>query len=240
MQRTIGRLSLATVAVFAFAAAPAMATTVTTGSATNVKTTTVVFHATIDTGGLATAWQFQLGKTKNYGRGTPLQQIAPGQGVVDVTWTVRNLSANTKYHYRVAATTGVGSTYYPLNVFYGNDATFTTKTTGKLLLVHKTLTVANGKISVPLRCDSSLACSGRFTINTRAKLHGNKKLATVLCATRVFTIRAGKTSTLTVRARGACLGLLNAAPKHTIKAQLTSNPRTGQRAIISQVTLALG
>lgn len=239
MQRTIGRLRLgvvAGVAVFAFAVAPAMAaTTVTTGSATNVKTTTVVLHATIDTGGDATAWEFQLGTTKNYGRNTPIQQISSGQGIVNVTWTVRNLSPNTRYHFRIAATTSTGEPYYLLNVFFGNDATFTTNTTGRLLLVHKTLSVVNGKIFVPLRCDSALACSGRFTISTR----GSKRLATVVCATRLFTIRAHKTSTLTARARGMCLGLLNASPTHTIKGTLTSHPRTGQRAIVRQVILAL-
>jgi len=242
MQRTIRRLSvgvLVAAASSALAAAPAMATTVTTGSATSVKTTTAVLHATIDTGGVATAWQFQLGKTKSYGRGTPLQQIGPGQGVVTVTWRVRNLSPNTKYHFRIAATTSTGQPYYLLNAFFGNDHTFTTKTTGKLLLTNKRLTVTHGVISVPLRCDSSIACRGRFTINTRAKLQGSKKVATVLCATRTFTIRARRTSTLTVRASGACVGLLTAAHSHSIAAKLTSNPRTGQRAIISQVTLAL-
>lgn len=43
-----------------------------------------------------------------------------------------------------------------------------------------------------------------------------------------------------VRVRHACLELLRSAPNHTVTAKLTSNPRTGQKALIAKVKLVLG
>lgn len=243
MQRSIRRLILAILAggvLSAFTAAPALATTVTTGPATRVTTTTAVLTGAIDTGGQATAWQFQWGKTAAYGHGSTLQTIPAGNGIVSVSSQAARLSPDTKYYFRLVATTGTGTTYYPLNVTFGNGRTFTTKATGKLLLLSGHLVITNGFLFVPLRCSSDLACTGRFTISTRAKLQHSKALATVLCATTFFNIRKHKTATIKVRARGGCLALLRSSPHQSHTAKLTSNPRTGQKALIKTVVLVLG
>lgn len=243
MQRITRRLVLAILAgltLSAFAATPALATTVTTEPASNRTTTTAVLNGVIDTGGVATAWQFQWGRTKSYGHGTPLEQIPAGRGTVPVSWKLQNLSPNTTYHFRLVATTGTGTTNYPLNVTFGGDQTFATKTTGRLVLIRTRLPVVHGFVSVQLRCVSGLSCRGRFTINTRAKLSKSKHFATVLCATTTYTIGQHKTKTINARVRGGCLALLRTSPHQTRTAKLTSNPRTGQHAVIRTVILTLG
>lgn len=243
MQRIIVRLGVGVVAglaLLAFSAAPALATTVTTEPASNVSTTAAVLNGAIDTGGAATAWQFQWGTTSKYGHGTPLQQIPAGNDVVPVSWQLTDLRPNTKYHFRLVATTGTGSRYYPLNPFFGRDMTFKTKATGKLLLLRHRLIVTNNFVSVPLFCQSGLTCHGRFTIGTLGRIQGTNTFANVLCATTFFTIPADRKGTIRVRVRHGCLALLNSSPSRSVIAKLTSNPRTGQKALITKVVLALG
>ncbi len=243
MRRIIGRLSvgvLTSAAISAFAAAPTMATTVTTGPATNVTETTAILQGAINTGTVATAWQFQWGTTTTYGRSTPPQQIAAGNGTVPVSSTLTGLKPNTKYHFRLAATTGTGTSYYPLNVTFGHDLTLTTKATGRVLLVRSRLVVTSNFLSVLLRCASGLKCHGRFTISARARIQNTHAFATVLCATKFYTVRAHRVGTTRVKVRHACLELLRGSPDHTVTAKLTSNPRTGQKALIAKVKLVLG
>lgn len=243
MQRTIGRLGLGIVtglAVFALWAAPALATTVTTQPASRVTTTTAVLNGVIDTGGVATAWQFQFGKTTRYGGSTPLQQIPSGNGTVPVSWKLTGLRPNTTYHFRLVATTGTGGGYYPLNPVFGQDMRFTTRPSGRLLLLRHRLIVRNNFVSVPLLCSSGLTCRGRFTISTLGRIQGTGTFANVLCATTFFTIPAHRTASVRVRVRHGCLALLNASRTHRVIAKLTSSPRTGQKALIAKLILVLG
>lgn len=243
MQRTIGRLGLGIVtglAVFAFWAAPALATTVTTKPAKNVTTTTATLNGVIDTGGVATAWQFQWGTTTKYGNSTPIQVIPAGSGTVQVSWQLTGLTPKTEYHFRLVATTGTGSNYYPLNPFFGRDKHFKTHSTGKEELLSHRLIVHDGFVSVPLRCQSALTCHGRFTIGTLGRIQGTRTFANVLCATRFFTIPAHHNGTLQTRVRPGCVDLLNGSRSRSVIAKLTSNPRTGQKALITVVVLALG
>ncbi len=243
MQRTIGRLGLGIVlglAFFAVSAAPALAATVTTEPATQVRTTSATLNGVIDTGGVATVWQFQWGTTTKYGRSTPLQQIPAGNGTAPVAWPVNNLIPNTTYHFRLVASTGSGATYYPLTPVFGRDMRFKTTATGRLVLLSHRLIVTNNFLSVPLLCMSGLQCHGRFTISAAGRIQGTHELANVLCATTFFTIPAHRKGNVRVRVRRGCLALLNNSPSHSVLAKLTSNPRTGQKALITIVSLALG
>jgi hypothetical protein len=226
--------------LLAATAAPALATSVTTQPASNRTTSSALLNGVIDTGGVATAWQFQWGKTTVYNHGTPVQQIPAGMGTVPVSFELTELAPNTTYHYRLVATTGVGSAYYPLTVTFGNDVTFTTKATGRLELVRRRLVVTNNSLSVPLRCVSDLRCHGRFTISTLGRIEHTRAFANVLCATTFFAVRAHKTGTVSVRVRNGCLSLLRSSRSHSVIGKLTSNPRTGQKALITKVTLVLG
>jgi len=245
MQRTIRRLALSTfagLALSALAAAPAMATSVITEHASSVKATSAFLHGVIDTGGVATTWQFQYGKTTAYSSGTPVKTIPAGQGNVPVSWEVTHLSPNTVYHFRLVATTSSGNTAYPVAVTRGRDLTFRTKTTGRLLLDATRLFVTNGVVSVPFTCDSSVACKSRFSITTRTRIAKGKKLATIDCAVTkpAFTIAKHKQKTVSAQVRPACMTLLDKSRDRRIIAKLTSNPSaTGQKAVIRTVILIL-
>lgn len=214
------------------------ATTVTTEPASKVTATSAVLHGVVGTGGVATTWQFQYGRTTGYGSGTPVESIAAGSATVPVSWAVTHLTPLTRYHFRLVAVTGSGST---VKTIYGGDLTFTTGATGKLLLDSTKLTVRNRSLSAPFTCSSSLACSTRFSVTTRARIRKSKKLATVDCVTskRFFKIPAHKRRTLTAGVRPACLTLLGKARHHSIGAKLTANPHTGQHAVIRKVILVL-
>jgi hypothetical protein len=243
MQRTIRQLVLATssvVVLSALVAAPAFATTMTTEPASPVAATTAVLTGVVTTGGVATAWQFQYGTTPSYGQNTPLQQIPAGKGNVSVSWMVQGLSPSTTYHFRLVGITGIGTYTSPLNVAFGRDLTFTTNSTGRMGLVRHRLIVTNGFVSIPLRCMSGVTCHGRFTISTLGRIHNTNTFANVLCATTFFTIGAQRTNRIRVRVRSGCLTVLRGSPHRRVIAKLTSNPRTGQKALIARVTLVLG
>jgi len=239
MLRTIRRLALITssgLGLMALLAPAALAATATTLPATQVTTTSAVLNGSVATGGQATEWQFQFGTSTHYNKGTPIESIPAGRGTVHVSWKLINLTPNTTYHFRLVAITGIGGKYVEKD--YGADRTFTTKPAGKLLLTSKKLKVSGGFVTAPLKCQSTLACNGRFNINTATTKNGT--LVHLVCATTFFTIPAGKKRGVKVDVRPGCLELLQQAPHHQITAKLTSRPRTGQQGIIKMITLVLG
>lgn len=212
------------------------AITVTTQPASDVTVSSAALHGLIGTGGTATTWQFQYGKTTSYGSGTPVQTIPAGKGAVSVTTTVAHLSPLVTYHFRLVGLTGSGAS---VKSVYGRDLTFTTKATGRLLLNHTKLIVRHGVVSASFTCSSSVSCTSKLSITTRARLSKARKLATVVCATTkpFFKVRAHKRLTVRANVRSACMTLLGKARHHSVSAKLTANPRTGQHAVIKKVVL---
>lgn len=92
---------------------------VQTGSATKPSDTTVLLHGVVNPGGSRTTYSFQYGVTPAY-TGTSTPRVAgSGSKSVSVQETLGGLSPGTVYHYRIAATNSVGTTF-------GADRTFTT------------------------------------------------------------------------------------------------------------------
>jgi len=209
----------------------------TTKPAAPVGTTTATLNGVVDTKGAAVTWQFQFGQSIAYNKATPIQTIAAGQSQpVAVSWKLIDLLPNTTYHFRLVAVTQASSSPVKSE---GVDLTFTTKPTGKLLLTFNQLKVIGGFVFIPLKCQSRLACNGLFSITTKTMVgkRGHRHLATVLCSTKFFKIKAGKTVKFKTKVYTACLSLLKHAKGHRIKAQFTSRPRTGQLGIIKTIFL---
>lgn len=247
VRQLIAAIGAAT-AVGAVTAAPAAAaTTATTGSATNITTTSATLNGVVGTGGQETRWAFQYGTSTNYTTATVARTIPAGGGNVSVSATIRNLKANTTYHYRLVVTTTGPAPYYYIVATNGRDRTFRTRSPkvppGKLLLTSTKLKVSrkSGKVGVPLKCASRLRCRGRLTISTQArvKIKGKRRMATIVCASGSYSIRAGRSAKPQYKVSGACRALLGAARKHTIKANLTVRPSTGQKRISRTVSLTL-
>lgn len=212
--------------------------TATTGAATHVTANGAQLNGVIDSSGTNTIWQFQYGRSTNYGRATPVRSIPAGQGVVRVSFKIGHLKPGTVIHFRLVAIPRgqSGSTSY------GADRFFRTSTPGALRLTTRVLRVVHRHVLVPLTCASPLVCRGKFSITTRARVRRTRRFATLVCATtkRFYVIGAHRTRTISASVRPSCLALLNKSRSHRIRVKLTSNPRTGQRAVIKVLTMRLG
>jgi large repetitive protein len=210
-------------------AGPALAAITKAASAIGARTATL--NGVINTTGSSITWQFQFGTSTSYSNGTPVQTLTSAAGQsVPVSWKVTDLQPNTTYHVRLIAKTSTVTAS-------GADVTFTTANTGKIKLAVSSLKLTGGFVFVPLGCSSKLACDGRFSITTEAKVGKHHKLGTVVCNTTFFKLRAGKTKKIRTGIYGACITLLSHARGHRIRAQFTSRPRTGQLGIIKNITL---
>ncbi|HWM64719.1 MAG TPA: trypsin-like serine protease [Solirubrobacterales bacterium] len=93
-----------------------------TGEASAVEETTATLNGTVDPEALATTYQFEYGKTTEYGSLAPASPKATGSGstAIEVSETIKDLDPGTTYHFRVVATNSEGTVH-------GDDETFTTR-----------------------------------------------------------------------------------------------------------------
>src|SRR3954453_6897961 len=84
-------LSLASVAG---AASPA----VVTGSVSNLSTTSVRLHGSVDPNGEATSWYFEFGTTTSYGTKTATQSAGFGQNPTNVESNVSGITVAQMFH----------------------------------------------------------------------------------------------------------------------------------------------
>jgi hypothetical protein len=91
---------------------------VTTGTATNVTTSSATLNGSLDPHGLTTSVSFQYGTTTGYGHNTPMQSQS-GNTYRNITSNISGLTTHTTYHFRIVATNSAGTRF-------GSDRTFTT------------------------------------------------------------------------------------------------------------------
>jgi hypothetical protein len=92
----------------------------TTGSASSVTATTATVAGTVNPNGGSTTYHVDYGLTTGYDAATAEQSAGSGKTSVPVSVPLAGLSPGTTYHYRIVATTSVGSAV-------GLDKTFKTK-----------------------------------------------------------------------------------------------------------------
>ena len=97
------------------------APTVSTGSATNVTTSSVTLNGTVNANGASTTAWFNYGVTSGSYTGTSTTQSVTGSSNTTVSIGISGLSSNTKYYYRIAASNSGGTSY-------GGESSFTTST----------------------------------------------------------------------------------------------------------------
>ena len=93
--------------------------TVTTEAVTDITTTSVSLHGTINPNGASTDYYFEYGTSTSYGSQTSTQPAGSGSNAVSFSISLSGLSQGTTYHVRLVAS-NVGGTQN------GNDITFTT------------------------------------------------------------------------------------------------------------------
>jgi len=91
---------------------------VTTGSATNVTSSSATLNGSLDPHGLMTTVSFQWGTTTSYGHTTAMQSQT-GNTYRNIAASISSLTTHTTYHFRIVATNSAGSRM-------GSDRTFTT------------------------------------------------------------------------------------------------------------------
>lgn len=95
--------------------------TASTGGARPVSLSTATLNATVNPHGNATSYYFQYGPTDAYGSQTSAVSLGDGTSPERVSQTVFGLQPNTRYHFRVVATSPAVST-----PSYGPDSSFIT------------------------------------------------------------------------------------------------------------------
>jgi len=94
--------------------------TVTTGSATNITSSSATLNGTVNPNGLSTTAWFEYGTvTGTYGNKSSTQSVS-GSSTTSVSANISGLSANTKCYYRIAAENSAGTSY-------GSEGNFTTE-----------------------------------------------------------------------------------------------------------------
>lgn len=101
------------------ASAAAPVASATTGNATSITDSSAVLTGIVKPDGVPATYYFQYGLTAKYTTVTPVVPAGSGTGSAPVAVGVANLSADTKYHFRIVVF-GAGGTKV------GSDKTFTT------------------------------------------------------------------------------------------------------------------
>ena len=91
---------------------------VTTGSATNVTSSSATLNGSLDPHGLTTTVHFQYGTTTSYGHTTAMQSQT-GNTYRNIAANISSLATHTTYHFRIVAMNSAGTRM-------GSDRTFTT------------------------------------------------------------------------------------------------------------------
>ena len=124
----------------------ALAPTITTGTATSMAYTSATLNGTVNPNNSSTTYDFEYGKTTDYGSTTTSIDAGSGVDNVSVSADIDGLTANTTYHYRLRSENDFGITY-------GADKTFNTPaapptaTTGTATSMAYTSATLNGTVN---------------------------------------------------------------------------------------------
>ncbi len=122
---------------------PVPAPTVTTGSASQVTSSSATLNGTVNPNGAGTNYYFEYGTTTGYGSATASAGAGSGSSNVSVTANLTGLSTGTSYHYRLIASNNGGTAY-------GDDQTFTTSTQNLLLSIGSGSGKKGQEITLPI------------------------------------------------------------------------------------------
>jgi hypothetical protein len=114
-----------------FTTAPATPPTATTGGASNITLTGATVAGTIESQGLETSYELDLGTDTTYGTSI-YGEAGSGSGNIEIAVNLQNLAPGATYHYRFVAINSDGKTY-------GADRTFTTPAYSKPIVLPNTL-----------------------------------------------------------------------------------------------------
>jgi parallel beta-helix repeat protein len=122
---------------------PVPAPMVTTGSASQVTSSSATLNGTINPNGAGTTYYFEYGTTTGYGSATASASAGSGTSDVSVNAAISGLSSGSTYHFRLVATNSGGTTN-------GTDKTFTTPAPRPTLSVSSGTATRGQKTTLPI------------------------------------------------------------------------------------------
>lgn len=227
----------------AFVPAVALADSVaTTGNATSVTQTSAELNGVIDPTYSDNVWAFEYSTARDFSVNPQVTKPqAVGSGTQAVSATVKGLTPNTTYYYRVAVywQPGTGRPTYRT----GDTVRFTTLAPapqqgfGRAALGSAALKVRRGTALVTMRCQSGAAkkslCLSKLTLTAQVRRHH----AAVTCGTGKFSAWAPAARTVVIRLSKTCSNAVRSAHNHRLKATLHAVFLGGQPALSRSVTL---
>jgi uncharacterized delta-60 repeat protein len=190
-----------------------------TGSA-RAHEVSATIRGTVSSGGLATTYHVEFGKTTGYGSTSATANLAAASAPVNVSASITNLKPNTTYHYRLVAVNSAGTAI-------GADRTFKTLPTlnSKLSGVSKSYRLASAlSKGISLKVSCNQACSVKASLSISASL--------------AKTLKLGKhqTSIASRRLTGSKKGTLKVVLKFTKAAKSALSKQRGSIAALLKVT----
>jgi uncharacterized delta-60 repeat protein len=155
--------------------APPSRPSATTGAASAIGEVSAEVAGSVGTGGLATSYHFEYGKTASYGSSTPQAAALPATAAnFAVSARLTHLTPGTKYHYRLVATNADGTSY-------GSAGTFTTLPRLRAPLSgvahsYKIAVIAKHGLRLGVGCSQACSITGSLVIS--AATANNLKLGT--------------------------------------------------------------
>ncbi len=194
--RAVAALALWLGAAPTAAAAPAASTLPIEDRARLVTDTAAVLSGVVNPNGSPTAYTFQYGRTRAYGRDTPVG--AAGGGIADVPVDVRveDLAPGTTYHYRLVAFPDPARYEYGVERTAGVDRMFRTFPALRVSFAKRRARVAAGTARVALTAvgPPDALARGRLVLRRRG---GGR------AGSGAYRIRAGAERVVGVRLRRA-------------------------------------
>jgi hypothetical protein len=204
---------------------------VTTGPATGLTLSGATLNGTINPQGHASTYHFEYGKTTSYGSSSSTQSVGATPGNDAVSAAITGLQAGQTYHFRLVASTPVGT-------IPGADQTFTVPT-ATLVFVGRVKAKSKGvTFSVVCRSVTGAACLGLGQVTTLEHLVGKQVVAVtaaskrhhkkrVVIGSKKFPVSAGGMVKITVRLNATGRRLLKSfgrVPTTVIVTTLNTSP----------------
>jgi hypothetical protein len=196
----------------------ATAPNASTGPATFVTSNRATLNGTVNPQNLTTSVHFDYGRTAAYGSSTPAQTLAGGYGDRPLGATLTNLTKLTGYHYRIVATSVLGTAI-------GADAVFkTTAGPGRIALFgHLGFVSPRGVAGIFVGCFGN-PCVGKLTITSAGK---------TIAARRTFTVAGNDGGIVHVRLDRSGRSALAAARHQHLPVTVAVSDSSGHAASAS-------
>jgi hypothetical protein len=202
----------------------------TTGQATDVAGNSAALNGVVNTSDPKPQWFFEYGRTRAYGRATPVHAARSGLTVVSAK--VTGLRPHTIYHFRLVVQQSQGPTAD------GRDGFFkTARTYGHATVRRHRVKIRHGTAAIAFICAGTpgSVCDGRVSLKTRTRVH--KHLAIIGCGRGRLAMVAGHRRTVAFKLGPRCGSLLHDVPHGQLGATLTAVFSSHQPRLQTHVTL---